>query len=88
MSDTELSCRELIDILAAYLDDELDAEQRALFDAHLGDCPECMEYLRGYRRTMDLARDTAAADPVPGDIPERLVAAVMAVLPSRRRLTP
>ncbi|HYC56231.1 MAG TPA: zf-HC2 domain-containing protein [Candidatus Binatia bacterium] len=85
MSQTELTCRELIEVLDAYVDGELSPSLRALFDEHLTVCPDCVDYVGGYRRTIELARLTAEPDAaVPGDVPEELVAAVLAVRSARR----
>ena len=40
-----MNCREFLDFLMAYLDDELPAAQRAALDDHLADCPSCVTYL-------------------------------------------
>jgi paraquat-inducible protein A len=37
----ELTCRDFVAVIMAFLDGELDAAQRALFDAHLVACPDC-----------------------------------------------
>jgi anti-sigma factor RsiW len=83
-----MTCRELIDFLMAYLDGELPAERRALFDAHLEICAACQRYLDGYRESIALGRaacDPDAADaPVPDEVPEELVQAVLAARDARR----
>lgn len=79
-----MTCRELVDFLGAYLDDELSADLRLCVDEHLGACPACSAYLETYRRTVRLAKDTACGsdEPVPPDVPEDLV---KEVLSARRR---
>ncbi|HEV7241109.1 MAG TPA: zf-HC2 domain-containing protein [Thermoanaerobaculia bacterium] len=52
----DVTCRELIDCIADYLDGGLDAETLAAFEHHVGNCQSCREYLRSYRMTMQLAR--------------------------------
>ena len=42
----------LDELLSAYLDDELSAEERARADAHLGTCHECRADLDGLRRVV------------------------------------
>jgi anti-sigma factor RsiW len=51
-----VTCRELIDCIADYLDDGLDAATLVAFERHVGKCRSCREYLRSYRMTMQLAR--------------------------------
>lgn len=83
---TELTCKDVIEFLAAYRDGELPAPVRADFEAHLRACPPCVDYLRSYERTIALGRealtggDPAAAPMAP--VPERLV---RAILDARRR---
>ncbi len=78
-----MTCRELIDFLADYLAGDLRVEVRRVFEAHLGDCPECVTYLRGYADAIRLARASAETDvAVPAEVPERLVRAILA---ARRR---
>ena len=74
-----MTCRALIEFLADYLAGDLPAEVRRVFEAHLGECPECVTYLRGYADTVQLARACAATDDaVPAEVPERLVWAIVA----------
>ena len=78
-----MTCRELVGFLADYLDGDLPAEVRRVFEAHLADCPECATYLRGYADAIRLARACAETDDaVPAEVPERLVRAIVA---ARRR---
>jgi|CXWL01.1.fsa_nt_gi anti-sigma factor RsiW len=73
-----LTCREVIEFILAYLDDELDATTRRELDRHLAVCPSCVAYLAGYRSTIRLARGAAAE---PADVPDELVAAIVASRP-------
>jgi anti-sigma factor RsiW len=70
-----LTCQELIEFLAAYVDGELAAEERARFDRHLAVCPHCVDYLHGYRESIRLGK-AAAADV--DEVPEELVDAILA----------
>ena len=47
-------------------------QQRARFDAHLRECPECAAYLASYRTTLELEKLAFdhPDDPVPGSVPE------------------
>lgn len=75
-----LSCRELIEFLNDYIDDELPAPRRELFDRHLGICEDCRRYLESYRRTMAasvaaLSRTGLALEPPPEDLVRAILAA-------------
>lgn len=75
-----MTCRELIDFLMAYLDGELPTAERAEFDGHLGDCPDCRAYLATYQQTVQLEVD-AFRDldrEVPEGVPEHLLLAILA----------
>jgi anti-sigma factor RsiW len=75
-----MTCRELIDFLGAYLDGELSEAVRRRFAEHLAACPECSAYLATYRATVKLAKGTIRDPdgPVPADVPEDLVKAILA----------
>jgi anti-sigma factor RsiW len=53
MSDAaELACNELVELVTDYFDGALPAAQRARFDAHLTECPDCIEYVAQMHRTV------------------------------------
>ena len=60
----------------SYLDDELPPDQRAEFDRHMSACSSCVDYLKTYEKTVRLAK-SCADDPVPDDVPESLVQAIL-----------
>jgi len=47
-----LDCNELVELVTAYLDKSLDADDRARFDAHLRECDGCGNYLQQFRVTV------------------------------------
>ena len=73
----ELTCRELVDFLADYFAGELGLDARSAFEGHLVGCPDCAAYLRSYAETIRLAKHAYADDPVPTDVPEGLVRAIL-----------
>lgn len=76
-----MTCRELIDFLIDYTDDQLPSEVRAEFDRHLAVCSSCRAYLDTYRRTVDLARESHCVNddnPPPADVPRGLINAILA----------
>ena len=75
-----MNCREFVEFLMEYLDGELPGRQRGVFEEHMADCPSCVTYLETYRETVRLGGALCAdpADPVPEDVPENLVQAILA----------
>ena len=78
----ELTCRDFVEVIMAFLDGELDATQRVLFESHLLACPPCENYLDSYQKTVALGKSLCEPEgldgPVPPDVPEELVQAVLA----------
>lgn len=52
MSIGAMDCNELVELVTAYLDGELDPDTRARFDSHLLDCDGCENYLQQFRETV------------------------------------
>ena len=75
-----MTCRELADFIADYLSDALDPVVRREFDHHLTLCANCRRYLASYTTLLELQRQAFADDeaPVPADVPEELVKAILA----------
>jgi len=75
-----MTCKELVDFLMAYLDNELPADQRAGFESHLGECPACVVYMNTYIETVRMGKVACSPPdaPVPDDVPEELVRAILA----------
>ena len=78
---SQLTCRELVDFLAEYLEGGLPDDQRARFNAHLAACPSCVSYTRFYQETLRLGQSvfSCSDENVPGDVPENLVRAILDV---------
>ena len=83
-----MTCKEFIDFLMAYLEGELGTETVSVFEEHLQLCPPCVEYLESYKSTVALGRqacrDLADDAPVPPEVPEGLV---KAILEARKKLS-
>jgi anti-sigma factor RsiW len=80
----EQRCVELVELLTAYLEDDLDAQTRRAFDEHLEGCPGCRAALAQWRTVTGLAgrlttADVASLDPY---VRERLLSTFIA--PRRR----
>jgi anti-sigma factor RsiW len=75
-----MNCREFVDFLLGYIENELPDAQAHAFRQHMSDCPPCVTYLDTYRETVRLGGEVCA-DPegaIPEDVPEQLVQAVLA----------
>ena len=57
-----ISCREVVELVTAYLDAALDAEIVQRMEAHLKLCPPCAEYVDQVRTTARLAAAAATAE--------------------------
>ena len=77
----DLSCRDVIEFLAAYLDGELTQEVAGAFEVHLELCSDCVDYLAGYAETIRLGREACEGDLLPGEVPEELLRAILAARP-------
>ena len=75
-----MNCREFTEFLHDYLFGNLPAEERAVFEEHLNECPWCVSYLDSYRKTIQLGRaafDTPRDASPPADAPEELIQAIL-----------
>jgi len=66
-----MTCSEFVELVTAYLEGTLPADQRAAFDEHLALCPGCETYLEQFQETIDLL----------GELPEESLST-----PGRERL--
>ena len=74
-----MTCREFIEFLWQYVSGELSAAEQARFDEHMARCAKCVRYLKSYEATITLERAALAAtdEPVPADVPEELIRAIL-----------
>ena len=61
----ELTCRELVELVTDYLEDELPGAARARFEAHLAECEGCRRYVEQMRTTIGLTRRAAELEARP-----------------------
>jgi anti-sigma factor RsiW len=47
-----MSCRELVEVVTDYLEDTMARSERLRFEAHLEECPYCVDYLAQMRETI------------------------------------
>jgi anti-sigma factor RsiW len=75
-----VNCREFVEFLMDYLEGALPEVQRTTFQVHMDECPTCVTYLETYRETVRLGKELCVdpEGPVPEDVPDRLVEAILA----------
>jgi len=73
-----MSCREFTDLILEYLFGIGLAVERAEFDRHLAECPDCVAYLDSYQKTIQIEQ-AAFSNPDSTDsfVPEKLVQAIL-----------
>jgi anti-sigma factor RsiW len=72
-----VTCQELIAILDDYVAGALEPSRREQLDRHLAVCRSCVEYLKGYREAIRLAKATAT-DADFDTLPPEVLAAILA----------
>lgn len=70
-----ITCRELVELLLDFLDNELPEARRQHIEDHLQFCPPCLAYLETYKVTIQLTRRLPDVPPPP-ELLERLKAAL------------
>jgi anti-sigma factor RsiW len=71
---TELTCREMVELMNDYLEGALAEGERARFEAHLSSCDPCTTYLAQIRETIRLAGGVTE-ESVPPDVRDQLLQA-------------
>jgi anti-sigma factor RsiW len=64
LKQTEVLCRDLVEVVTDYLEDALSTAERAAFEQHLHACPWCLTYLDQVRMTSTVVQTLAEA-PLP-----------------------
>ena len=72
-----ITCRELVEFLDQYISGEMPAARAVVFQEHLAGCPDCVNYVDSYRRTIRLGQMAPAKSDAPAAAPEDLVKAVL-----------
>jgi anti-sigma factor RsiW len=58
----DLTCRQAVALVTAYLDGDLRGDDRKRFEAHLADCDMCTEHLKQIRVTIAVAGEVRDDD--------------------------
>lgn len=79
-----MTCEELTEFLSRYLDGELAAEQRSVFEGHLEACPPCEVYLDTFKETIRMGKEVSCP-PAKETMPDSLVRAILAARDAVKR---
>jgi anti-sigma factor RsiW len=74
MSEADLTCRELVEIVTDYFEGRLSPRDRTRFDEHLLMCEGCTVYVEHMRETIRLTGGLRPSD-VPAEVEEELLRA-------------
>ena len=79
-----INCEVFEGFILAYLEDELTARQKRLFETHLKVCRDCRRYLADYRKALTATtalrnEDTASLE----DVPQDLITAILTAQTSK-----
>ena len=81
-----ITCAELEEFVADYLDGSLPEPRRRAMEGHLDDCAVCREFVAAYQRTVQVAKkvfeDESATAKAPEKLVKKLVRAIL-VSPAR-----
>lgn len=67
----DLPCRDVVEVITAYLDGALDGSDRRRLEAHLAQCEDCAAYVEQIRVTIaGTERSAGQVPPLPDDVRE------------------
>jgi hypothetical protein len=61
---TDTTCEDAIVLFADYLSSNLSAGMATVFEQHLKDCPDCVAFLRTYKKTIEVTREFLSMQPL------------------------
>jgi RNA polymerase sigma-70 factor (ECF subfamily) len=73
---TYSNCKDLFAALSSYLDAELPPGDCAEIEAHIADCPPCIEFVNSLKKTVKLCKDCSPSTelpPLPDEVRTRLL---------------
>ncbi|MGY8767158.1 MAG: anti-sigma factor family protein [Pirellulales bacterium] len=76
-----MTCKELYDFLAEFLEGNLSEEQMRVTKKHLEHCPCCKHYLDNYGEAMQLGKSVCSGDlgeETQVEVPESLIQTILA----------
>jgi anti-sigma factor RsiW len=68
-----ICCKECLDLLYDYIDGSLDQETTDSLEEHFQECPPCISFMKTYKSTTMICRDTLNQVEVPVAVREALL---------------
>lgn len=65
-------CRDVVENIMDYIDNELDLKTLRVLEDHMGECPECQAFVNTYKRMLDLSGKMKEQTFVTPEVRERL----------------
>ncbi len=66
-----VTCRQVIDLLSDYINDEISPEDKRLLEKHFEGCKNCEAFLKTLRQSINLVKDIKYED-IPEEVSVRL----------------
>jgi anti-sigma factor (TIGR02949 family) len=79
-----LTCKEFLQEISDFLDENVDEELRRKLEAHISQCPNCFVILDTTKKTIQVFKGVDA-QPIPPDVHHRLMHAVERKCAARRQ---
>ena len=71
-----ISCKEFLEEMSSYLDDEVAAGIRREVEAHLAECQTCQVLYDSTRKTLKVVTEVRSFD-LPGGLPDSMIARII-----------
>ena len=68
---TKEPCKQIADLLLAYINDELSPRRKRDFQQHLKICPDCVNFLKTYKKTIQ-ATSTLYPEEIPSKVQDNI----------------
>jgi len=79
-----LTCKEFLQEISDFLDENVDQELRQKLEAHISQCPNCFVILDTTKKTIQVYKGVDA-QPIPSDVHQRLMLAIEKKCAARRQ---
>ena len=78
-----ICCKECLDLLTDYIEGELDEQTVIALENHFEDCPPCIAFLKTYKTTTKVCRDTLRSVEIPEELKSKLIEFLKTQIPKK-----